>query len=94
MKEYIYKKYSAVIEQESDAAKVIEVIKKRDVSIKYPTNTSMTKINLCHAKGKADKYEFTNIISNNPILNLTIKKNEKEAVDQLWQDYIHYGMNK
>ncbi|WP_086444152.1 hypothetical protein [Candidatus Enterococcus lemimoniae] len=52
MKEYIYKKYSAVIEQESDAAKVIEVIKKRDVSIKYPTNTSMTKINLCHAKEK------------------------------------------
>ena len=83
-----------LIERKSDVADVISKIKQNDASIHYTTGSSMTEISLNHDEEEQADFKFTHIVSTNPCLNLSVFKNENEAIEQLWNDRKYYYLHK
>ena len=54
----------------------------------------MTEISLNHDEAKQADFKFTHIVSTNPRLNLFVFKNEKDAIEQLWNERKYYHSHK
>lgn len=54
----------------------------------------MTEISLNHDEAEQADFKFTHIVSTNPYLNMSVFKNEEDAIEQLWNDRKYYHAHK
>ena len=82
----------SMIKKKSDVAEILELLRKQDTSIRYFANGSTLKLEPSQNEGRANSFDYTQLHSMNPLLNVTIVLSEAEAIDQLWKERKYYNM--
>lgn len=82
----------STIRKKDDVAEILGLLRKQDTSIRYFANGSTVKLEPSQNKDRTNSFDYTQLHSMNPLLNVTIVLSEAEAIDQLWKERKYYNM--
>lgn len=80
------------IKKKSDASEILALLREQNTSIRYFANGSTVKLEPSDNKGHLNSFDYTQLHSMNPLLNVTIVLSETEAIEQLWKERKYYNM--